>query len=136
MRITFTSDKFLPRLPTDCQVNPGAYGFELAWWLAQELAARGVVTSYPEGEDWGWMLGHGDVEGGEVVIGCASLAEGDEGYLGRPIDWSVVIEAPTTFFRKWRGFSKSRHMARVAAQVIAVLENAGITVQNADAPSD
>lgn len=51
--IEFTSATFLPVLPEDCQVNPGAYGFELAWWLAQALARSGVVTSYPVGEDWG-----------------------------------------------------------------------------------
>lgn len=49
-QIEFTSAEFLPRLPESCQGNPGVYGFELAWWLAQALAEQGIVTSYPLGE--------------------------------------------------------------------------------------
>jgi hypothetical protein len=50
--VEFSSAKFLPYLPEDCQPNPGAYGFELALWLSQELAKRQIYTSYPVGEDW------------------------------------------------------------------------------------
>lgn len=54
--IEFTSAQFLPYLPEDAQVNPGAYGFELAQWLSQALSRCGIVTSYPVSEDWGWLL--------------------------------------------------------------------------------
>ena len=50
----FRSTKFAPVLPDDSQVNPQVYGAELAFWLCTELAKRGIVTSYPNFEDWGW----------------------------------------------------------------------------------
>lgn len=55
-RIEFSSAEFLPYLPEQAQANPGVYGFELAQWLSRALAERGVVTSYPIGEDWGWLI--------------------------------------------------------------------------------
>ena len=54
--VDFHSDAFAPVLPEDSQVNPEVYGAELAFWLCTELAKRGVVTSYPEYEDWGWYI--------------------------------------------------------------------------------
>src|SRR5262245_29293448 len=47
------SERFSPVLPDESQVNPGVYGAELAFWLCAELAALGVITSYPVSEDWG-----------------------------------------------------------------------------------
>ncbi len=46
-RIVFYSAQFLPYLPESCQVNPGAYGFELALWLSNALIRFDIVTSYP-----------------------------------------------------------------------------------------
>ena len=53
--VEFKSSRFVPVLPEDCQVNPGVYGAELAFWLSQALAKAGVATSYPNNEDWGWF---------------------------------------------------------------------------------
>src|SRR4029079_14060405 len=52
----FRSTRFAPVLPDDAQVNPQVYGAELAFWLCTELAKRGVMTSYPDFEDWGWFI--------------------------------------------------------------------------------
>lgn len=49
----FRSTRFSPVLPEDPQVTPGIYGAELSFWLCTELAKQGVLTSYPEQEDWG-----------------------------------------------------------------------------------
>lgn len=54
--VEFDSTLFSPYLPDDSQVNPRVYGAELAFWLSRKLAERGVVTSYPNFEDWGWLL--------------------------------------------------------------------------------
>ena len=71
--VEFRTDRFTPFLPEDSQVNPGVYGAELAYWLAQRLASRGVVTSYPEYEDWGWYLNYATTEGAEFAIHCANV---------------------------------------------------------------
>ena len=73
-RIEFYSDRFLPYLPEACQVNPGAYGFELALWLSNALMRLDIVTSYPLGEDWGWFIEYGEGEA-EFMIGCDSDAK-------------------------------------------------------------
>ena len=54
--VEFTSELFEPFLSESSQVNPECYGAELAWWLSSELAKRGIETSYPNYEDWGWFI--------------------------------------------------------------------------------
>ena len=60
--IEFSSAKFLPTLPEDCQPNRGVYGFELALRLAQALCRQGIVTGCPCVEDWGWCLDYAPTE--------------------------------------------------------------------------
>lgn len=92
--VTFTSERFRPVLPEESQVNPGRYGAELAFWLCTELARQGVVTSYPNFEDWGWFIEHITTEGGEFWLCCGNVDGTDDewhcflqpkgkGFLGR-----------------------------------------------------
>ena len=69
----FRSARFAPLLPDDSQVNPGVYGAELAFWLCGELARRGVVTSYPESEDWGWYIEYTAESGAEFAVHCGNV---------------------------------------------------------------
>jgi len=69
----FVSGKFSPILPDECQVNPGVYGAELAYWLGGELAKRGVVTSYPQYEDWGWYLEFTTQRGSAFAVHCGNV---------------------------------------------------------------
>lgn len=82
--VTFKSDLFKPFLPDEAQVNPGCLGAELAWWLAAELARRGVFTSYPNYEDWGWFLQF-NVDEDEYWL-CCGNAEGAEDR------WRIFLE--------------------------------------------
>lgn len=70
--VDFKSHKFKPFLPDNCQVNPGCYGAELAYWLAQRLAEKGVNTSYPNFEDWGWFIEYGTESGDEYWFCCGN----------------------------------------------------------------
>jgi len=124
-RIEFTSAEFLPYLPEDAQSNPGVYGFELAHWLSRALMERGIATTYPLGEDWGWLLEYFD-GGLEVRIGCASMAQDGEGYTGRAIDWSIFVEAvhaPGGLFTRSR---KVTAPARITDTIAAALAAKGI----------
>ncbi|MBK1725328.1 hypothetical protein [Thiocystis violacea] len=125
-RIEFSSSEFLPLLPEQCQGNPGVYGFELAWWLAQALAARGVVTSYPLGEDWGWLIEHIDLQESEFTIGCASMAEDGEGYAGKEVAWSIFIRPHTTLKQRLKGQTHKQEVERLGQHVIASLQQRGI----------
>lgn len=126
-RIEFSSADFVPRLPEAAQANPGVYGFELAWWLAQALARRSVATSYPISEDWGWLLEHIDGEQ-ETTIGCASLSDPDEGYTGQALDWSVFVRPHVSLKRKWFGKAASVTAPAVLTEAItASLREQGIS---------
>ena len=92
--VTFTSQRFTPFLPEDSQVNPGYYGAELAWWLSRQLAAEGVVTSYPEYEDWGWFIDYFTTEEDEYWLGCGNV----DGTRDR---WRIFLDAkPKGLFRR------------------------------------
>lgn len=126
-RIEFSSSEFLPALPEECQGNPGVYGFELAWWLARALHERGVVTGYPLGEDWGWLIEHTNSEDAEFTIGCSSMAEDGEGYSGKPVTWSIFIRPRATLKQRLRGLTHESEVQRLGGHVLAVLWQKDIT---------
>ena len=73
--IDFESDLFAPYLPDDAQVNPGVFGAELTFWLSRQLALRGVMTSYPAYEDWGWFIEYRTEDGHEYWLRCTNRDE-------------------------------------------------------------
>ena len=79
--VQFRSGRFTPALPEECQVNPEVYGAELAFWLSAELAHRGVVTSYPQSEDWGWFIEFGTDSGSEFVVHCINVEGANDIWL-------------------------------------------------------
>ena len=124
-RIQFTTDKFLPILPEECQTNPGAYGFELALWLAQELLGKGIVTSYPQSEDWGWFIEFTDEAETEIQIGCRSMASHGDGYEAKPIEWSVFIKPYPSLRERLTGVTHSEKVKRLGDQVMELLRSSG-----------
>ncbi len=130
-RVEFSSAEFLPYLPEDAQGNPGVYGFELAHWLSRTLAERGITTSYPLGEDWGWFIEYLDGEL-EVMIGCSSMADEGEGYSGKPIAWSIFVKphrsVKSFFGRREEGATP----ANLTAAIEAALATKGIEVRHAE----
>jgi hypothetical protein len=79
--VEFRSDRFAPVLPEDSQVNPQVYGAELAFWLCSELAKGGVVTSYPEYEDWGWYIEYITEGGSEFAVHCGNVGGARDHWL-------------------------------------------------------
>lgn len=77
----FRSPRFAPVLPETSQVNPGVYGAELAFWLCTELASRGVVTSYPIPEDWGWFIEYSTDGGSEFAVHCGNITGSEDHWL-------------------------------------------------------
>lgn len=130
--IEFCSDRFAPYLPEEAQQNPGAYGFELADWLARQLAKGGLNTSYPVGEDWGWLLEFIDGDQ-EILIGCAAEANEGDGYRGQPIKWRVFVRQPRSLKARFQRTPVSPKVAELAAAVEQVLHDAGISTERTDA---
>jgi hypothetical protein len=78
----FRSAQFVPVLPEDCQVNPGRYGAELAFWLCTRLYQQSeVATSYPEFEDWGWLLTYVTEAGEEFALHCGNIDDARDRWL-------------------------------------------------------
>ena len=120
-RIEFSSTKFLPTLPETCQTGPGAYGFELALWLAQSLCRRGIVTSYPNGDDWGWCLLYQPSNELSFVIGCASECRPGAGYNGEPVCWSVFVRERRGLERRIRNVSNQTELEALARHIVDLL---------------
>ncbi len=70
--VEFDSILFQPFLPENSQVNPNIYGAELAFWLSKQLAIKGIITSYPHHEDWGWFLEYITDLGDEYWLCCGN----------------------------------------------------------------
>jgi hypothetical protein len=70
----FRCPLFVPVLPEECQVNDGRYGAELAFWLCTRLyQEHQIATSYPEDEDWGWLLSYSTKDGDEFTVICGNV---------------------------------------------------------------
>ncbi|NJM55379.1 MAG: hypothetical protein HC841_05225 [Verrucomicrobiae bacterium] len=124
LEIKFPSEDFPPVLPDECQGNPGTYGFELLYWLAQALMAKGIVTSYPGQEDWGWYIEQSGES--EYMIGCSPL-DYDGGRL--PTEWRLFVRNMT-----WTGWLKPKRAASsdtgaavLMTAIVACLAERGIT---------
>lgn len=127
-QLTFTSTKFLPFLPEDCQANPGAYGFELALWLAQALAQNGIITSYPVGEDWGWFIEY--IEGdAEFMIGCGSHCDQGEGYRGEPVAWSVFVKQNLSLVQRLKRQANPAIATKLTSAIDSALDADGIALE-------
>lgn len=105
----------------------GAYGFELAWWLAQALARSGVVTSYPVGEDWGWLIAYRECDA-EFMIGCGSQSDPGEGDGGQPLAWSVFVRQACSLKQRLQGRSAPAIASRLTAAIVTALRTEGIEV--------
>ena len=120
--VELRTNKFTPFLPDESQVNPGVYGAELAYWLAQKLAFRGVVTSYPEYEDWGWYLNYVTSDGAEFAVHCGNVDGQDDLWL-----LSLRRYPRKMFGRDKPSFSKA---SVLVGAVHEVLVEAEIVMQN------
>jgi hypothetical protein len=116
----FRSDRFAPFLPEDSQVNPEVYGAELAWWLSAELARRGVATSYPESEDWGWYIEYITATGSEFAVLCGNVT-------GTRDRWALALRRHAK-----KMFGRDKPSYSEAAQLVATIREALHSVAPAD----
>lgn len=88
--ISFLTDVFSPVLPESSQIRPGLYGFELAYWLAQELEKVGWQASYPEPGRNSWVVSLVGQAQDEFELQCRSAAQGKPTPLPA---WEVQVRA-------------------------------------------
>src|SRR5262249_46635126 len=102
------SERFRPYLPDDCQVNPNVFGFELASWLSRILAERGIITSYPNYEDWGWFLEKLQDEAEYMICCSGSVTE-----TGTH-EWKMFVTQPKRVFRRPSPKNENRLLDQIA----------------------
>lgn len=113
--VDFESKLFSPFLPDDAQVNPGVYGAELAYWLSRQLAQRGMLTSYPRYEDWGWFIEYSTDDDHQYWLCCANRD-------GAQNKWRCYLEpkAKSLFGRHKAPVEGARHLMHTLRNVLAV----------------
>ncbi|HEX5805112.1 MAG TPA: hypothetical protein VFY31_02100 [Macromonas sp.] len=121
-RIDFTSDKFLPFLPEEEQPNPACYGFELAYWLARQLAQCDIYTSYPVADEWGWHLELEDHDN-EITIGCGCEAREGDGYAGKALPWFIFVRQYKRLNERLQGCKDVAKVRELANLVTGALED-------------
>jgi hypothetical protein len=111
--VEFESSLFSPFLPDDCQVNPGRYGAELAFWLSKKLAEAQIFTSYPNFEDWGWFIEYINESGEEFWLCCANVD-------GSNTKWMCRFEAKGkgVFGRKKPLIEKARQLVDAVKSIL------------------
>ncbi|MFP5390194.1 MAG: hypothetical protein ACLGI6_01415 [Gammaproteobacteria bacterium] len=114
--VEFRTDRFKPQLPDECQANPGVYGAELAYWLCVELAQRGVVTSYPKSEDWGWYVDYRSADGSQFALQCGNVSGCDD-------RWLLVLHpyARKVFGRDKPGYANAHTLIAALEEVLGEL---------------
>ena len=117
--LVFESDRFRPYLPDDCQVNPNVLGFELAIWLSKTLAERGLITSYPVSEDWGWFLEKTEGDS-EYMICCSGNKTETASY-----EWRIFVKQHKRMFRRTQVQAEDA----LCDQLAAILRDEDLKVQ-------
>jgi len=107
--VDFHSEIFRPYLPDEAQVNPGRYGAELAFWLSRHLAERGVMTSYPQSEDWGWFIEYITDDGYEYWLCCGNQEQGKD-------EWQCFLQPKARSF-----FGRNKAPVEGAARLLTTL---------------
>ena len=126
---TFTSDRFKPFLPEEAQVNPACYGAELAWWLARQLAQKGIATSYPEYEDWGWFIESITAAGDEYWLCCGNVDGTDN-------RWHIFLDpkAKGLFVRKRAPIEPARPLIHALKAVLTATDHIVALAWQPDVP--
>jgi hypothetical protein len=121
--VEFVSRDFVPFLPDEAQVNPEVYGAELAYWLSSSLAGRGVITSYPQSEDWGWYIEYSTDSGSEFAIHCGNVGGSKERWL-----LSLRRFPRKMFGRDKPSFSEAAQLVSGVCEAVTALNSASEVV--------
>ena len=102
--ILFKTDRFNLSEVQPHFINPCCFGEDLARWLQAELGRKGVVSSEPGQEDWGWYL---DAKLGETTyfVGIGGTSDEDPAQPNYG-EWRIIIEAPRTLKERLLGKKK------------------------------
>jgi len=104
--VLFCSDRFNLSEPREYFINDCCFGDDVARWLADLLQSRGLTTTEPDQEDWGWYFDVCFAESRYFVgIGGAPDEEVSASNQGQ---WRLIVEKHRTLRQKLSGSNKLR----------------------------
>jgi len=124
VELSFTSDRFdhSSELPVDANAGNRFYGRDVAEFVTEGLAGRGLVASFLD-EDWGWQVHARRADGSVLEV---SIYHNPEEEAAREDEWLLLVRLLR------RGLLRSREV-EVDPDVVSTLEDvfrgAGIAVQ-------
>jgi hypothetical protein len=102
--ILFETDRFNVSEVKEHFINACCFGEDLAEWLRQKLAEKGVAAGTPGQEDWGWYLLAQDGPD-RYFLGFGGYPR--PGGLGRNDgEWRVMVQKKRSIWEKLRGRNK------------------------------
>jgi hypothetical protein len=118
--ILFDTDRFNLSEAKGHFINPCCFGDDLAAWLRGKLLAKGVSTTEPGQEDWGWYV--------ESQLGDSSYFIGFGGAVEQSAvtpnfgEWRIMIEKHRSLWEKLGRRNKTSHSDPIFAVIREILE--------------
>ncbi|HUD64201.1 MAG TPA: hypothetical protein VMQ17_06480 [Candidatus Sulfotelmatobacter sp.] len=102
--ILFQTNRFNLSEVKERFINPCCFGEDLAEWLREQLAKKGVSADAPYQEDWGWeMLARQGSQG--YFLGATGYPS--EGAVDKNDgEWRIMVETRRSIWEKLRGKNK------------------------------
>jgi len=104
--LLFRSSRFNLSEAGDHFINPCCFGEDLAAWLCEKLAERGIKVDPAGQEDWGWYLGLSH-QGVRYLLGISGNA--DESSANRNAgQWRIMVDKSRSLGERLRGAGRIR----------------------------
>jgi hypothetical protein len=115
--LLFKTGRFNLTVMKDHFINPCCFGEDLAAWLRDKLVAKGVKSSSPGQEDWGWYLKVNYLRDSYFLgmSGNAHQQGCDEG------QWRIIVEKKRSVSQWLRGTGKILENDRVVLLIEEIL---------------
>ena len=115
--ILFETDRFNVSEVKEHFINPCCFGEDLAEWLRQRLAEKGVTAGTPGQEDWGWYL-FAQQDSQRYFLGMGGYP--GKGGLGKNDgEWRIIVEKRRSIWEKLRG----RNKITATDPVVSIIED-------------
>jgi hypothetical protein len=104
-------------------INPCCFGEDFAAWMRGKLQERGIHSTGPDQEDWGWYI---EAKLGDTTytlgFGGNSLENPEDPNFG---EWHVMVSKDRSFKDKLLGKNKMDHSDEMLETAKQILESEG-----------
>jgi hypothetical protein len=100
--LLFKTARFNLIVVKDHFINPCCFGEDLAVWLRDKLVEKGVKSSAPSQEDWGWYLNVNYFQD-SYFLGMSGNADQQGGDKG---EWRIIVKKKRSLWQWLSGKGK------------------------------